>query len=652
MRRIVSVIWGSSHSPSSSNAAERVAAWWREAEVSIEAGKLRRARRYLRWILACQPDDEEAWLWLARLATTPLESMAYLRKAYTFHPTSHRIQVALREARSQQLKAAVGELNPGATALHCLPGNRHRNPSNGTQPDKDHTPRPRFLQAMRRASKWSIRRIFDTSKPHLPLLLAFSLPLLAYSLTACSTVYSLDSAEFSAAAHVLGIVRATGYPLYLLLGKAFTILFPIGNVAFRMNMMSAICAAGTVVLLYHLLWRLTRQRAVALAASLLFAFSYYFWAQAVVAEVYTLHTLLMAVMLSLLLRWEAVRSDWLLAAFALLYGLSFGNHMSTILLAPAFAFFLLSEGKKELLHPKRILLLLVPFVVGLGIYLYLPLRYLARPPFNYAGHYDSSGRFIPLDMTRLENIWWLISGRGFQGLMFDYSLAEIPGQVGQAAHQLWGSFLGIGLVPGLIGAWVQFRRRPRYFGLFALALIANLVFYINYRVIDKETMFVPAYLIWAVWAGEGFAWLVRWIQGRRGVSTRHSPVWAWGLLALAVLALIVNWPLVNIRADTRALDQSEAVLSHARPGAIIFGWWTSVPPIHYLQMVEDQRPDVLVINRFLIGAEEMYTLINRSLGQRPVYVIELDEGLIGAYQPIRVGPMFELTPRKLAGAEP
>jgi hypothetical protein len=358
----------------------------------------------------------------------------------------------------------------------------------------------------------------------------------------------------------------------------------------------------------------------------------------------------MMIMLSLLLRWEAVRSDWLLAAFALLYGLSFGNHMSTVLLAPAFAVFFLSVGGKEILRPKGILLLLVPFVVGLAIYLYLPLRYLAHPPFNYAGHYDSFGRFIPLDMTRPENIWWLISGQGFQGLMFDYSPAELPDQVRQAAHQLWGSFLGIGLIPGLIGAWIQFRRRPRHFALFALALTANLVFYINYRVIDKETMFVPVYLIWAVWVGECFAWLVCWIQDRRGTSARRSPVWAWGLVALAVLALIINWPLVNVRADTRARDQSEAVLSQARPGAIIFGWWTSVPPIHYLQMVEDQRPDVLVINRFLIGAEEMYTLINRSLGQRPVYVIELDEGLIGAYQPVRVGPMFELTPRELAGA--
>lgn len=646
------MVRGVFHPPIDDNAAERIALWWREAEAAIETQHFPRARRFLRWILACCPDDEEAWLWLSRLAPTPEESIAYLSQAYTFHSNSPRVQVALRRARTWQLESAVGELNPRSSVLRCLPDNRSSNHSNGASPKQDQSPRPSLLARLGRASARPIRRLFDVSKPHLPLVLAFVLPLLAYALTACSTVYNLDSAEFSAAAHVLGIVRATGYPLYLLLGKVFTVLLPVGDVGFRLNILSATCAAGTIVLLYHLLRRLTQRRAAALATALMFAFSYYFWAQAVIAEVYTLHTLLMISLVLLLLRWETNRSDVLLAAFALLYGLSFGNHMSTLLLAPAFGIFLLIVGKKEILHPKRLFLLLVPFVAGVSIYLYLPLRYLAQPPFNYAGHYDATGRFIPLDMTQPANIWWLISGKGFQGLMFDYTMTELLAEAGQMGHRLWGSFLGIGLVPGLIGAWLQLRRRPHHFALFGLIFLANLAFFINYRVVDKETMFVPVYLIWAVWMGEGFAGLISWIQGRRRVRKRRSPAWAWALVALAILALVTNWPLVNVRADTRARDRAEAALTHARPGAIIFGWWTSVPPIHYLQMVEEQRPDVLVINRFLIGAEEMYNLINNSLGRRPIYVMELDEGLIGTYQPVSVGPMFELTPRELAGMEP
>jgi hypothetical protein len=368
--------------------------------------------------------------------------------------------------------------------------------------------------------------------------------------------------------------------------------------------------------------------------------------------VYTLHTLLTVSLLWLLLRWEERRSDALLAAFGLLFGLSFGNHMSTLLLIPAFGIFLLAVAGKQLFHPKRLVTLLVPFVAGLGIYLYIPLRYLADPPFNYAGAFDAAGQFIPLDMTRPANVWWLISGKGFQQLMFDYSSAEFLEEMGQAAHRLWGSFLGLGLVPGILGVWVQARRRWRHFVLFGLIFAANLAFFVNYRVVDKTTMFVPVYLIWAIWIGQGYAALVEWVQGWRLAEARRSPAWAWGLVLLVVVALFVNWPLVNVRNDTRAHDRAQAALSEAGPEAIIFGWWTSAPPIHYLQMVENQRPDVLVINRFLIGAEEMYALIDRSLGRRPVYVMELDEGLIGAYQIVPTGPMFELTPRRLAGVEP
>ncbi len=689
------------HPPLRGDVAEQVAGWWSEAEVAVQAGQIPRARRFLRWVLACYPDDEEAWMWLARLAATPKEQMAYLRRAYAFHPHSKRVQNALRQARTWQLESAVGELRPGVAGLCCLPDDRY--PGDGSASAEDETSRqagssrrplglassgrskgdsggggtaagatqtsasagtasaarskggrqgPRSRKAETPARHRSIRQAGQRTGVDPAAWLAFLLPLLVYLLTACSTVYNLDSAEFSAAVHVLGIVRATGYPLYLVLGKIFTTLLPAGDVGFRLNAMSAICAAGTVALLYQLLRRLTQQRAVALAASLLFGFSYYFWTQAVVAEVYTLHTLLMVSLLLVLLRWEESRSDALLAAFGLLFGLSFGNHMSTLLLLPAFGVFLLAVAGKELFHPKRLAALLFPFVAGLGIYLYIPLRYLADPPFNYAGAYDATGQFIPLDLTRPANLWWLVSGQGFWQLMFDYTPVEFMEEMGQAAHRLWGSFLGLGLVPGILGAWVQARRRSRHFILFGLIFAANLAFFVNYRVVDKTTMFVPVYLIWAIWIGQGYAALVEWVQGWRQVDRQSSPVWVWGLVVLMVLPLFVNWPLVNVQNDTRARDMAQAALSEAGPQAIIFGWWTSAPPIHYLQMVEDQRPDVLVINRFLIGAEEMYALIDRSLGYRPVYVMELDEGLIGAYRSVPVGPMFELTPRTLAGVEP
>jgi hypothetical protein len=115
--------WG--HPSFEGDVARQVATWWREAETAARSNRLARARRFLRWILACCPDDEEAWLWLARLASNQEARIAYLRQAYAFSRDSARVQAALRQARSQQLEAAVGDLKPGRSLLRCLPDERY-----------------------------------------------------------------------------------------------------------------------------------------------------------------------------------------------------------------------------------------------------------------------------------------------------------------------------------------------------------------------------------------------------------------------------------------------------------------------------------------------------------------------------------------------
>ena len=126
---------GSLYPAAKQKISQQMATWWDEAERAVHGRQVPRARRFLRWILAAQPDDEEAWLWLARLAATPQARSAYLRQALAFHPTSERIAAALREARAQQLEAAAHELSPRPAALRCLPDQR-RNGFNGAHQEK------------------------------------------------------------------------------------------------------------------------------------------------------------------------------------------------------------------------------------------------------------------------------------------------------------------------------------------------------------------------------------------------------------------------------------------------------------------------------------------------------------------------------------
>ncbi len=115
--------------------SEEVALWWDKAEDAYHAGRLPRARRFLRWIVICCPDDEDAWLWMARLASTPGERLVYLCRAHAFHPHSARVQAALRQARNEQLESAVGELKSRRALLRCLPDDRHNSGRNGHSRD-------------------------------------------------------------------------------------------------------------------------------------------------------------------------------------------------------------------------------------------------------------------------------------------------------------------------------------------------------------------------------------------------------------------------------------------------------------------------------------------------------------------------------------
>lgn len=472
-------------------------------------------------------------------------------------------------------------------------------------------------------------------------LLAFILPLLAYLFTLSPTVYNLDSAEMTTAAYNLGLMRATGYPLYLLVGKLFSLL-PVGDVGYRLNLMSAACGALTIALTYRSALRLAGRASLALSAALFLGFSYYFWSQAVIAEVYTLHTALMAALILLLLRWHAGRDPRLLTFIAGLYGLSFGNHMATVLLAPGMAAFVLMTEGRALLRWRRLTPLAGAFALGLSVYLYLPLRYLAAPAFNYAGHFDAAGRFIPTDLTQPAELWAMITGAPFQGEMFAYALAELPREIGLFIYRLWGNFLSVGLLPGLIGLVALWRRERTPGLMLALMFLANTVFYINYRVVDKETMFLPVYLVWALWIAVGLRVLV---DGAAEMSTRVAALAPVALLALVVmLALLINAPRVDVSHDRRARELAEDLLRRVEPNAIVLGWWASIPPMQYLQIVEGWRPDVVLINRWLISHADTLQLIATQGRSRPIYFVEFDNTLLKQVTLIPVGGAYRAWP--------
>lgn len=84
-------------------------------------------------------------------------------------------------------------------------------------------------------------------------VILFLITFFVYLITLCPTVYVGDSGELIAAAYSVGIAHPPGYSLYALFGKILTVLFPIANIAYRVNLLSAVFGSLTCVVLYKLL---------------------------------------------------------------------------------------------------------------------------------------------------------------------------------------------------------------------------------------------------------------------------------------------------------------------------------------------------------------------------------------------------------------
>lgn len=168
-----------------------------------------------------------------------------------------------------------------------------------------------------------------------------------YFWTAAPNVTLLDSGEFIVAAQHLGVPHPTGYPLWTLLAWLFQLL-PIGNAAWEINLFSGLCGALATGLLAMLFSSSTRwmmgglldrchglNAVVSVSVALLFAFSVSMWSQAVIAEVYTLHALLIGLYLASLYVWLRRPGSLLLLLLPFfLLSLSFSNHQLSVALAP------------------------------------------------------------------------------------------------------------------------------------------------------------------------------------------------------------------------------------------------------------------------------------------------------------------------------
>jgi hypothetical protein len=451
-------------------------------------------------------------------------------------------------------------------------------------------------------------------------------PVAAYAATLHPSVPAGDSGELIAVASTLGVAHPPGYPLYALAGHAWLRLLPAGGVAWRLNLLSAICAAAAAAFLALAVRRLGGSRWGALAGAWTFAFAAPTWKVAVVAEAFAPNALLAALALwafAAVLERAEVPSDppgsapprWPLPLLAFLSTVLLSHHHTLVLLlAPLLLVVLLLQAGRG--APRAGMARRRPFdlargdllriglaaAAGLLPLLHLPLAASSDRALVW-GETDTLRGFLrhllraDYGTFQLDPMASRLLPEPGHGLAF---LASLPGALGIP-----------GLLLGLLGIAAAARRRALAAGFAGFALLQGLFFTrIGFPLAEPlfrgvvERFHVLPLVVIALLAGLGATALEAAAVRRAGSPARRA--WArW--LGPAVAAAALAWPLASNaglasqRGNRFAENLGRGILASLPQGAVLFTRGdVQRHALEFLTRVEGLRPDVAVVDQELL----------------------------------------------------
>lgn len=449
-----------------------------------------------------------------------------------------------------------------------------------------------------------------------------AVPFGVYVAGACRTVYVGDSGDLLTAIAVMGIPHPSGYPLYVLLGKLWSIAFGFLPLPWSLSLFSAVCAAAACAVVYTVSRESGVGRAASAGAAWLLAFSPSFWAEANIQRVYALNALFVALAFLFALRWHRGRKDrdLVLAAFAC--GLGASNHLEMGVVGLAIGLFAVATQPAILRRLRLLAACVAAGLAGLLPYLYLPLRARAHPLLDW-GHPVGWRSFA--EVVLRKNFWgraWLEGPADLAPILTDYGRSLLT-------ESAW---TGAGLAAlAVVAALTRKRRWP--------VVLPLLVMGANFAVMalhgSRSDIFlwhryyIPSYL--------AFALLAAW--GWQTLCERFHPRLA--LLAfLPPLALLVSSWGANDRSGYRiAEDYSRTLLATLPPGSQIIASDDNILfVLMYLSLGEGLRPDVNVILEGIGGARLPPLAFNPD--NDPIFLTHYPNWNVAGLEAVPVGLTF------------
>lgn len=441
----------------------------------------------------------------------------------------------------------------------------------------------------------------------------FVLSLSVYILTLYPDLAFTDSGELAAVCCSLGIAHPTGYPLFTILGYLWSLLpLPFTKI-YSLNLFASLLTSLSAVFFflsnYNLFSFLIKTNhntkhnkadnpkvlsndkniffvlLLSFINALVYSFSATIWEQAITIEVYSLE-LLIANIIIYLMFYQIFNSEHSTKYFylaSLFLGLGFANHLTTVLLVPAILYlffvypnFSFSINKKKLSY---LLLLLIPFALGLSIYFYLPLRSAAMPEINWGWVHRGFDKFLYHVQGKQYQVWMFSSPE-----LWSENLSKI---IALIPYQLaW-----IGIIPSLLGLYFSFKYCKTLFWFLVILTITTMFYTLNYSIHDIATYFSFIFISLIILSGIGIYGLLK---------NQKNLIYIY--LLVPVLSLIINYNENNNSNNYSVPEYTNILIQNLEPNAIIISsqwdYWCSA--FLYKQIVEQQRKDIVLVEQELL----------------------------------------------------
>jgi hypothetical protein len=412
-------------------------------------------------------------------------------------------------------------------------------------------------------------------------LVAAAVALAVYLVTMAPGLTEIDAGELAGVAATLGIAHPSGYPLFAIVGRAWTLVpWPLRTIG-AMNLLSAVLAAGAVFLVHRTIRDLLPGKRAgdvgAWTGALAFAFERTMWSVATVTEVHALQMFLDAAFLHAIVRaglWgrRAFRPRAFVAA-CYFGGLCLTNHLTSALLLPGFGLALWARRRE--LGPRLVAEGFGAGLLGFSVYAFLPIRAAQFPVFDWGG------------VRTLEALWRHVTGAQYRVWMFASGDA-FAANVRELAALLPAGFGW----PVLLFAAAGIARARGIPGLLpgTLAMaVASVAYPLGYDIHDIETYFLAPFLLVAIWIGLGFAFAAERLPPRVAPALLAAPLWP----------AIANFRDAD-RSDDRWVEaMARSFLETPRPGSVVLTahWDVLLSPALYLREVEGVRRDLTLLDQ-------------------------------------------------------